>query len=353
MVDEKKKVEAILFSVGKRMSVEEIAKLCKIRNRKKVLEVLKELQSGYNKKHGAMKIINEGEDIWKMAVKDEHIPIIQNIVTDTELSKTVMETLAVIAWKYPILQADVIKIRTNKAYDHMKELEEAGFIRRERFGRTKKVFLTDKFFQYFDLPPDRQNTHEIFRMKVPEHIKQKVMEEEGRIDEAEKTMGKINEKNKETEERLRKHKEEEEKRKAEMEGQAKVEPYEDVEVDLVDDFGHKEKLAEYDVAPPGPEKKGRFGRKKVGEAAAEETPDGEEEVTEEEPEKESPEVEAAMNKMLNPKEEKEKKEEPVEEAPTEEKEPEPKQEQPAEEKETEEEPKDLIEAAAEEKNVSS
>jgi DNA-binding PadR family transcriptional regulator len=83
------------------------------------------------------------------------------IVTETELSKTIMETLAVIAFKYPIKQSDLIKIRTNKAYDHLKELEGLGYISRQKHGRTNLIKLTDKFFEYFDLP--KEKLREVFK----------------------------------------------------------------------------------------------------------------------------------------------------------------------------------------------
>ena len=66
-----------------------------------------------------------------------------------------METLSVIAWKNPALQSDIIKIRTNKAYKHIGELEEAGFIESIKHGRTKLLKLTKKFYDYFDLEGDK------------------------------------------------------------------------------------------------------------------------------------------------------------------------------------------------------
>jgi len=88
---------------------------------------------------------------WRINVREKFAPIVKKIVSETEFSKTVMETLAVIAWKAPVLQCDVIKIRTNKAYDHISELEEAGFISRIKKGRTQLIRLSEKFFSYFDL----------------------------------------------------------------------------------------------------------------------------------------------------------------------------------------------------------
>ena len=78
-----------------------------------------------------------------------------------------METLAVIAWKVPVLQSDIISIRTNKAYDHLVELEKSGFISRSKSGRTKLIKLTDRFFNYFDVK-NAEAMKEKFKVKGPE-----------------------------------------------------------------------------------------------------------------------------------------------------------------------------------------
>ena len=101
--------------------------------------------------------------------------IVQKVVSQTELDKPLMQTLAVIAWKYPVLQADVIKIRHNKAYDHLKQLEELGFVSRQVFGRTRKLTLTPKFFEYFDLPSEEQ-AKEVFKNIVPSKVKEEEIE---------------------------------------------------------------------------------------------------------------------------------------------------------------------------------
>jgi hypothetical protein len=100
-----------------------------------------------------------------------------------------METLAVIAWKYPILQSEVIKIRHNKAYEHMKQLKEMGFVVKEKSGRTFKIKLTDKFFNYFDLPT--QDAKDAFKKVIPEDIQKEIMEKEKEIKEKEKEIEEI------------------------------------------------------------------------------------------------------------------------------------------------------------------
>jgi len=149
----KSKVEAVIFSTGHRISLDEISRLCRAR-KEDALAALKELQQEYADKQSSLMLSEEG-DFWKFTVRDHFIPIVRKIVTETELTKTVLETLAVIAFKYPILQSDLIKIRTNKAYDHLVELEKSGYISRQKQGRTNLIKLTEKFFKYFDLTQDK------------------------------------------------------------------------------------------------------------------------------------------------------------------------------------------------------
>src|SRR3989344_4642867 len=153
----KNKIEALLFSSGKRMSVDEIAKLCNS-NIDDVKEALQQLKWDYEEKKSSLMIIEEG-NYWKITVKEEHLPLVKSIVTKTEMSRTLMETLAVIAFKYPIKQSNLIKISTNKAYDHLRELEEMGYITRQKYGRTNLIKLTEKFFEYFSLSEDKLKGH--------------------------------------------------------------------------------------------------------------------------------------------------------------------------------------------------
>ncbi len=145
----KLKVEAVLFSCGKKIEAKEIAKLVNA-SKPKVIQSLRELQADYKKAEGSLIVIEEGE-FWKLTVREEFMPLVRSIVSETELPKALLETLAVIAWKSPILQSDVIKIRNNKAYEHISQLIESGFLQREKHGRSYKLKLTQKFEEYFDV----------------------------------------------------------------------------------------------------------------------------------------------------------------------------------------------------------
>ncbi|MBW3014987.1 SMC-Scp complex subunit ScpB [Candidatus Woesearchaeota archaeon] len=186
MTDLKHKIEALLFASGRKMKVDEIAKLCNATNIDDVKSSLYQLKEEYDKRDSSLMLFEEG-NAWKLNVKERHLDVVHSIVSETELSKSLMETLAVIAWKYPVLQSEVIHIRTNKAYDHLKELEEMGFISRSVSGRTKKIKLTDKFFTYFDLP-SKERAQAVFRRILPDEIKEKIIRAEKEIMATEKAI---------------------------------------------------------------------------------------------------------------------------------------------------------------------
>ena len=172
----KSKVEAVLFSVGHKITVDEISRLCRSR-KEDVLEALQELRAEYDSKQSSLMLFEEG-DSWKFAVRDHLISVVRKIVTETELTKSVMETLAVIAFKYPVLQADLIKMRTNKAYDHLAELEKSGYITRQKHGRTNLIKLTEKFFRYFDLTEEKLKD----QFKDFDSIARAIKEKEAEVD---------------------------------------------------------------------------------------------------------------------------------------------------------------------------
>lgn len=176
---DEKKVEAVLFAVGKEITVERISSLCSL-EQQKVEALLQRLKQEYQQRDQSLQLIQK-EETWKLTVRDEFVPLVSSIVSSTELERPLMDTLAVIAWKYPLLQSDVIKLRNASAYDHLRQLEEQGFICKEKFGRTFKIKLTQKFFEYFDLPSEEAK--QAFLNQVPEEILKEAEEVNKEADE--------------------------------------------------------------------------------------------------------------------------------------------------------------------------
>ncbi len=172
--DLKSKVEALLFSSGRKMSIEELQAHLPA-GKETLLTALTTLQKDYDTQQSSLMLVQDG-DQWKLTVREKYMDLVRKITPHTELTKTVMETLAVIAWKQPITQSEVIRIRTNKAYDHIDELEKMGFLIKEKYGRTFLLKLTQKFFDYFDLH-DAQAARDLFK-----HIRDQEGETQKRLE---------------------------------------------------------------------------------------------------------------------------------------------------------------------------
>lgn len=235
----KKKIESLLFASGKKLEITEIAKLCRLsHNLELVEEVLNDLKKKYDSETSSLMLVNEGT-AWKLTVREKYVSMVQKIVTQAELSKTIMETLAVIAYKAPVLQSDIIRIRTNKAYDHLRELENSGYITREKKGRTKLIKLTQKFFEYFDVPPEKLKE----KFRTVEELEKAV---EVKEEEAKNIKSDIKEKKDEKKRTELQFKEMTEKEAEELDKVIKEKEEMVPEIDLFDEEGGKKKLDVYD-----------------------------------------------------------------------------------------------------------
>lgn len=145
-----RKVEAVLFASSKRLTQSEIAGLVSHKE-SAVVKALENLKHEYASRDTSI-MLQHDDDTWKLSVKHEYMDLVEKLMPSTDLAKPVVETLAILAWKAPVLQSDVIKVRSAAAYDHISELEHLGLIARVKQGRSFVIKLTEKFYEYFDLP---------------------------------------------------------------------------------------------------------------------------------------------------------------------------------------------------------
>ncbi|MEN9625717.1 MAG: hypothetical protein RL557_45 [archaeon] len=145
-----KKIEAALFLAARFLSLKDLVLLTDI-NPLMLQELIEKLSEKYQHEHSAIEIIKK-DDTWKMDVKKEYFNMINKLATgSSEFTKAEQETLAVIAYKQPVKQSVIIKIRGNKAYDHIKKFRENGLLMAKKIGHTLELQLSDEFFEYFHL----------------------------------------------------------------------------------------------------------------------------------------------------------------------------------------------------------
>lgn len=142
--------EAVLFIAGRFMSIDELVMYTDI-NPLTLKEVLAEIGEKYRNMNSAFELIIRGEN-YKLDVKKEYSNIVSKLAAGkSEFTKAEQETLAIIAYKQPILQSVVVKIRGNKAYDHIGRLIELNLLKTRKTRHTLELALSDTFYEYFNL----------------------------------------------------------------------------------------------------------------------------------------------------------------------------------------------------------
>ncbi len=141
-------VEASLFVAGRFLNLQELIALTDL-NPIMIKEVLSRLDKKY--RDSAVTLVSRN-NAWKMDVIQKYHFLINKLATgNAEFSKSEQETLAVIAYKQPIKQSIVIKIRGNKSYDHIKKFRDLGLVVAKPEGHTLVLSLSEEFYEYFNI----------------------------------------------------------------------------------------------------------------------------------------------------------------------------------------------------------
>ncbi len=154
-----KKVEAALFIAAKALSIADIVRVTGL-NPITVKQAIEKLKEKYAN-DSAITIVGL-EQKYKMDIKPEFNDIALRLASGkSEFSRAEQETLAIIAYKQPIKQSIVVKIRGNKAYDHIKKFIEYGLVKAKKCGHTLELSLADKFYEYFSLTKNQSISQNI------------------------------------------------------------------------------------------------------------------------------------------------------------------------------------------------
>jgi segregation and condensation protein B len=143
----KKLIEAGLFLAPGTVSLKDLSKTAKA-SLPEIRISLNELIADYNERDTALEIISSDEG-YRLSVKKEFEPQVSHFASSPEMHKGVLKTLALIAFKQPVKQSEIIKLRNSKAYEHIKIMKEKGFIKKEKAGITSILTTTKKFVDYF------------------------------------------------------------------------------------------------------------------------------------------------------------------------------------------------------------
>ena len=181
-------IEALLFASDKPLSASEIRACLPDETASNITQTLKDLQAEYDSLERSF-ILKEVAQGFQLRTKTEYAPYVLKMLrtSPTRLSRAALETLAIIAYKQPILRQEIERLRGVDVGGILKTLLEKDLIRimgrKNLPGRPLIYGTTKKFLAVFDLKdleslpklkeirdlgPDEEQTAPISNEELPE-----------------------------------------------------------------------------------------------------------------------------------------------------------------------------------------
>jgi len=150
-------VEALLFASEKPLLIEQVKEVLGHLDKEEIKKVLGELSAEYQAAGRGMRII-EVAGGFRMVTASDFAPFLRKLYKQrrTErLSKSALETLAIIAYKQPVTRFEIGSIRSVNVDNMVKSLLDKGLIRiagrKKSPGRPFVYGTTRQFLEYFGL----------------------------------------------------------------------------------------------------------------------------------------------------------------------------------------------------------
>ena len=149
-------IEAALYVAGKPTDLKTLGSVIGLRSEEKTRMAARKLRDHYLRDGGAIEVLELTDGRFVMQLKPQYAPQVRRLATRQLVTPGPMRTLSFIAYKQPITQSYLAKVRGNLSYGHVKHLQEMGLISEEKLGRTKVLRTTPNFADYFNLSQDLQ-----------------------------------------------------------------------------------------------------------------------------------------------------------------------------------------------------
>ena len=156
MDDIKNIIESLLFVADEPLSIERLKNIIGQAETKEIRQALEELGADYEARRGGF-YLNQVAGGYQIRTRSEYMEWIKRLLQPRplRLSKAALETLAIIAYKQPVIRSDVEHIRGVDCGGVLRVLLERKFIRvlgrKEIPGRPLIYATTKRFLEVFDL----------------------------------------------------------------------------------------------------------------------------------------------------------------------------------------------------------
>lgn len=149
-------IESLLFVSEDPLNIEQIKKVMPEAGKEEIKAVLNDIKDEFEKRNGGF-VLHEVAGGFQFRTKPEHKEYIHRLFqpSPARLSKAALETLAIIAYRQPVMRSEIEHIRGVNSGNTIRLLLDRKLVRilgrREIPGRPIVYATTQKFLEAFDL----------------------------------------------------------------------------------------------------------------------------------------------------------------------------------------------------------
>lgn len=147
-------IEGALYVAGKPLDLHTLASVAKMRSEDKVREIARSVAERYRQSDTSLEVLELQDGRFVMQLKPGYVSAVKKLATRKLLTPGPLKTLSFIAFKQPVIQSYVVRVRGKLAYDHVRQLGDLQLISESKLGRTKVLRTTQTFADYFNLSQD-------------------------------------------------------------------------------------------------------------------------------------------------------------------------------------------------------
>ncbi len=147
-------IEGALYVAGKPLDLQTLASVAKMRSQDKVKEIARLVAERYRQSDTSLEVLELQDGRFVMQLKPGYVSAVKKLATRKLLTPGPLRTLSFIAFKQPVTQSYVVRVRGKLTYDHVRQLEDLQLISESKLGRTKVLRTTQTFADYFNLSQD-------------------------------------------------------------------------------------------------------------------------------------------------------------------------------------------------------
>ena len=148
------RVEAALYASGRPLGADQLARAAGTASERRAIAIARDIAKAVNSSMQAVEVVEYRGPKFAMQLKGQYTQIARRFATRPLLSRAALRTLSFIAYFQPISASELVLRRSSTVYQHLKELEDVGFVAGQKEGRSKSYTTTARFAEYFGLNTD-------------------------------------------------------------------------------------------------------------------------------------------------------------------------------------------------------